>query len=180
MKSKPAKTFRDEDNAGIYRDVRMKDEVTPDMVPPTAQGYFRIPAVWIGSPPATECEFDQSSYSEVVLERQLKSGIFAIALRDGTFLFDFTESKIAPLTIIPGVSYPDAPKPWKIIPENTKAYRLAEERAILRSRLLNVHQLFLSDARRLVDKTGAMIGYPVSPWNMIDSISRYRRFGSGS
>jgi hypothetical protein len=86
-------------------------------------------------------------------------------------LFAFTECALAPLTVMPGFSKLDT-KPYKVIEENAKAYWLAEERSILRSRLLNVHQLLLSDARARTDGVPAEWGYPVSPWNMIESIRR--------
>lgn len=172
-KNRP-KAYRDEQNPDIYRDPANLGKLEPDRVPPVVQGYFRIPAVWIGEEPETGSKsFNHSSFSAVVVHKKLACGIFAFALRDGTFMFDFTNSKFAPVTVVPGFSYPDAPKPWTIPPENSEQYWLAEKRAILRSRLLNVHQLFLSDAERSVDKTSAAIGYPISPWNMIEGISRH-------
>ncbi|MBL4907146.1 MAG: hypothetical protein JKX94_06810 [Sneathiella sp.] len=172
--AKHPKTFRDEKNEHIYRDPANKDKLKPDRTPPAVHGYFRIPAVWVGNAPDQEVQcYEDRSYSEVVFEKELSCGIFAYALRDGTFLFDFSKSTIAPMTVIPGFSYPDAPKPWGIIPENAEKYWLAEERAILRSRLLNVHQLLLGNAEREIDRVSATKGYPVSPWNMIEQMGRH-------
>lgn len=173
MSPKLPKAYRDSQNPSIYRDPQNLWKLEPDRVPPVVQGYFRLPAVWIGEGPATtgRTKYDPAFNSEVKVEEKLRCGIIARALRDGTFLFNFAESLLAPITVIPGFSYPAEPKPWQAYPDAVQAERLAEQRAIFRSRLLNVHQLLLSEAEREVDRQGAMTGFPVTPWTMIDSIN---------
>lgn len=82
--------------------------VVPDRVSASVEGYFRIPAIWIGATPHPDTvrELNPDIHHEIVLEKTLSCGIEVCILRDGTFLFDFTSWSLAPQTIITGYKMP--------------------------------------------------------------------------
>ncbi len=84
--------------------------IEPDRVSPAVEGYFRIPAVWIGAAPdpANARVLRPSVHHAVVLRKDLSCGIRVRVRRDGTFLFDFSSWAHAPTVTIPGYRRPGA------------------------------------------------------------------------
>ena len=82
--------------------------IRPDTVTPAVEGYFRIPAVWIGEKPddASVLKLNPSIHHAAVVEKDLRSGIKIRVQRDGTFLFDFSSWEHAPQIVIPGYRTP--------------------------------------------------------------------------
>jgi len=139
--------------------------VVPDRVSPVVEGYFRIPAIWVGQEPRSS---DVRALNPVVhhapvLEQRLACGITARVQRDGLFLFDFSAFPAAPITLIPGYVHPDPPyQPPK---EHQAAEQSAEQIAVFRAQIMNAHQACLTTAERLVMGRGAAMGFPVNAWN---------------
>ena len=84
--------------------------VEPDRVNAVVEGYFRIPAVWIGSAPSNPAaETGMSLGGQIALRATLSCGIEAYAMRNGLFLFDFLKSNIAQVLRVPGFERPPTP-----------------------------------------------------------------------
>ena len=91
MEEPPSGYRRPEDEA-LFRQQTEDTSIEPDLVTPAVEGYFRIPAVWVGQePPRRSGHSDQSSESDrEVLRQHLSCGIEACVKENGTFLFDFS------------------------------------------------------------------------------------------
>lgn len=141
--------------------------IQPDMVAPTVEGYFRIPAIWVGEAPRPETVrvLTPRIHHERVFETNMTCGIKVQVQRDGMFLFDFTEWKPAPMVIIPGYRKPNENGPYQPTAEHQKAEELAEQYAVLRAQVMNVHQACLTSSERFVRNRSAMMGFPVTAWN---------------
>ena len=144
--------------------------IEPDRVNAVVEGYFRIPAVWIGSAPA-----NPAAETGIVLGRQvtykvtLRCGIDAYAMRNGLFLFDFLRSRIAGVVRVPGYERPAAlpytpPKPHAL------AEAKAEQVSLLRAQIMNVHQACLISSECVVKHRSAAMGFPITAWSTLHSI----------
>lgn len=144
--------------------------VEPDRVNAVVEGYFRIPAVWVGSAPA-----DPSIEKGLVLGRQiahratLGCGIEAYAMRNGMFLFDFLRSSIGEVVRVPGYE-----RPVTLPFTRPRAYQVAEGKAeqvsLLRAQIMNVHQACLISSESIVRHRSAAMGFPVTAWNTVRSL----------
>lgn len=145
----------------------MSDQEMVAMVRPPVEGYFRIPAVWVGSEPSSQVEY-AASRTKVACEYTFKCGLVARALQNGTFLFDFLESTIAPVIVIPG---------WTLGPERkvprsvNEAEKQAEAAAHLRAQILSAHQACINSSESVVMGRGAHAGFPLAPWATMKAIS---------
>ena len=79
----------------LFRQFTDDPSICPDTITPAVEGYFRIPAVWLGEAPddASVSNLNPQVHHAVVVEKDLRSGIKVRAQRDGTFLFDFSSWK---------------------------------------------------------------------------------------
>lgn len=157
--------YRDENQAHLYRTLSTDSTIVPDRVSPAVEGYFRIPAIWVGEEPdpASVRALNPPIHHARLLRKVLRCGIIAHVQRDGTFLFDFQDWPLAPVVTIPGYH---APQPHHRIPvEHTKAEELAESYAVLRAQVMNTHQACLTTAESVVKRRGAAMGFPVTAWN---------------
>jgi hypothetical protein len=147
--------------------------IEPDRVSPSIEGYFRIPAVWIGDEPhpSTVRVLNPSVHHQIVLRKKLRCGIEARVRRDGTFLFDFSAWPLAPTIIIPGFRKPSAPGPHRIPRETSRAEEKAESHAVLRAQVMNAHQACLTTSESVVKRRGAMTGFPITAWNTHKAIT---------
>lgn len=61
----------------IYRSKSAEPSIQLDMISPAVEGYFRIPAIWVGEEPAPETAkaLNPSIHHQIVLKRTLKAGI---------------------------------------------------------------------------------------------------------
>lgn len=142
----------------------------PDRVNAVVEGYFRIPAVWVGTAPA-----DPALETGMVLGRQiaykttLGCGIDAYVMRNGLFLFDFLRSRIAGVVRIPGYVRP-AVTPYSPPRPHALAEARAEQVSLLRAQMMNVHQACLISSEYVVMHRSAAMGFPITAWSALHSI----------
>ena len=138
--------------------------IIPDTVTAAVEGYFRIPAVWIGEKPddATVRKLDSSVHHEVILEKDLCSGIKVRVQRDGTFLFDFSSWEHAPQIMIPGYRTPGPGIPHRQPTETADATIKSEKYAVLRAQVMNVHQACVATSERILKHRSSLIGLPLT------------------
>lgn len=165
--------FRLPEDHSLFEQPSDDPALTPDRVSPAIEGYFRIPAVWIGDAPqddAVRC-VNPAVHHQIVLTMTLKCGIEARVQRDGTFWFDFATWAPAPQIVIPGYRRPDPEGPWRIPRFHQEADDQAEEYAVVRARVMNAHQACLTSSEAVVRGRGAMMGFPVTVWSTEKGIS---------
>jgi len=139
----------------------------PDRVNAVVEGYFRIPAVWIGQAPPTGTSGISVSRT-VVVKKVLPCGIEAYAMRNGQFLFDFLKSRVGEVVRAPGFRIESMPytKPHATV----KAHEKAEQISLLRTQIMNVHQAFLTSAEIELRRRSAAMGFPITAWATDSSI----------
>ena len=95
--------YRSPEDESLFKKPTDDPAIRPDRVSPAVEGYFRIPAVWIGKEPDPKSVsiLNPQIHHAVVLEKNLSCGIKVRVQRDGTFLFDFSSCPIAPQVVIP-------------------------------------------------------------------------------
>lgn len=126
MSSRAPVGYRDPAHEELYRTAGIDPRVQKDYFSPSIEGYFHLPAVWVGARPQPEpTRFDARIHHEVVLSRKLSCGIETRVFRDGHFLFDFESWPTAPQILIPGYTKPQ-PDGGCEVPAATT---LAEEKA---------------------------------------------------
>ena len=140
--------------------------IKSDTITPTVEGYFRLPAVWIGDRPDDESvlTFDPLIHHSVVIDRDLDCGIKVRAYRDGTFLFDFSTWRHAPQIEIPGYRHPGPGKPHRQPTETEVAVDRSEKFAVLRAQVMNVHQACIASSQMILNRSSSGMGLPlISP-----------------
>ena len=144
-----------------------------DRVTAAVEGYFRIPAVWVGELPAPESvlTLNKQIHHAVVLRKNLDSGIEVVVQRDGTFLFDFSSWSHAPQVIIPGYRILKPKGPYRAPSESSSAESKAEAYAVLRAQVMNVHQSCLSTSEQQVKHRSALMGFPVTAGNTLKGLT---------
>jgi hypothetical protein len=147
--------------------------IEPDRVSPAVEGYFRLPAVWVGDEPEPETVLvlNPNIHHALVFKQKLRCGIEVRVQRDGAFLFDFSSWPLAPTIVIHGYKKPDPEKSYRVPREHTREEEKAEAYAILRAQVMNVHQACLTTSESVVKKRGATMGNPVTAWNTLKAIS---------
>ena len=148
----------------IFQEPSDDPTIHSDTVTPAVEGYFRVPPIWVGEEPndASSLNFDPTVHYEVVIEKDLLSGIPVRILRDGTFLFDFSSWKIAPQIMIPGYRIANPHGPHRRPFETEKAEQDSEKYAVLRAQAMNVHQSCLTTAQWLRHGSSSGIGVPLA------------------
>jgi hypothetical protein len=172
MTSAP-KGYRPSADEAIFRKPTENRAVVPDRVSPAVEGYFRIPAVWIGEAPepAEAAVLNPRVHHTEAVRKRLASGIEVKVQRDGLFLFDFSAWPLAPITVIPGYLIPTLNGPHTIPREHSDAEIRAEDIAVFRAQVMNAHQACLTTSERMVMNRSAMMGFPVNAWNTYKSLS---------
>ena len=145
-------------------------QIEPDRVNAVVEGYFRIPAVWIGSAPANPAvETGMTLGRQVAYKTTLSCGIDAYAMRNGLFLFDFLRSRVAGVVRVPGYE-----RPSKLPYTPPKSHALAEAKteqvSLLRAQMMNVHQACLISSEYVLKRRSAAMGFPMSAWSTLHSI----------
>lgn len=144
--------------------------VEPDRVNAVVEGYFRIPAVWIGSAPASpRVETGMALGRQIAYEKKLSCGIDAYAMRNGLFLFDFLRSRIAGVVRVPGYERPST-LPYTPPKAHAEAGAKAEKVGLLRAQIMNVHQACLISSEFVVMRRSAAMGFPITAWSTLHSI----------
>lgn len=142
----------------------------PDRVNAVVEGYFRIPAVWIGDAPANAAvETGMSLSQQTALKTTLGCGIDAYAMRNGLFLFDFLRSRIAEVVRIPGYERSE-PLPHAPPRSQSLAVAKAEQVSLLRAQIMNVHQACLITSEYVVKSRSTAMGFPITAWSTLHSI----------
>ena len=146
----------------IYQVPSDDPTIRPDTVTPGFEGYFRLPAIWVGERPydTSATTFSPNVHHEIVFEERLRIGIKARVHRDGTFLFDFSSWNAAPQRVIPGyrIKHGTPHRP----PRKTEAAdEDAEKSAVIRAQVMNVHQSCLATAEWQHRKGSIGVGVPV-------------------
>ena len=138
--------------------------IRSDTVTPAVEGYFRIPAVWIGEKPddASVLKLSPQIHHEIVVKKELCSGIEVRVQRDGTFLFNFSSWKHAPQIMIPGYRTPGPQMPHRPPKETADASEKSEKYAVLRAQVMNVHQSCLATSERLIKRRSSQVGLPLT------------------
>jgi hypothetical protein len=157
----------------IYRSRTNDPLIQLDMVAPAVEGYFRIPSIWVGEEPTPETvkRLNPAVHHHIVLKQTLNAGIEVWVQRDGLFLFDFTNYDLAPQVVIPGFRKPNPNGPYRYPVVTETAQRKAEDYAILRAQIMNVHQACLTTAEQIVMRRGAGMGFPIGASSTHKAIS---------
>lgn len=144
--------------------------VEPDRVNAVVEGYFRIPAIWVGSAPANvAAETGMTLGRQIAYKATLNCGIDAYAMRNGLFLFDFLRSRVGEVVRVPGYERPEA-VPYKPPRSHVVAGERAEQVSLLRAQIMNVHQACLISSEYMVRHRSAAMGFPVTAWSTAKSI----------
>ncbi len=138
-----------------------------DSVTAAIEGYFHLPAVWVGKEPPQDSvlNLNEQVHHEVVLTKTLECGIDVRVQRDCTFWFDFAMWPLAPQIEIPGYRIPNTSKPYRLPRSHSEAEKRAEAYAVIRAKVMNVHQACLTSF------DASMRGFPVTAWNTEKAIS---------
>ena len=147
----------------IYQVSTDDPTIRQDGVTPGVEGYFRIPVIWVGERPdaAASATFATNVHHAVVVEEDLRAGIKARVLRDGTFLFDFSSWNLAPQIFIPGYRI-EPGTPHRPPHETESAVQDSEKYAVIRAQVMNVHQSCLATAEWLHRRGSNGVGVPVA------------------
>ena len=162
--AKMPKGTRSPEDESLFRQPVDDPTIQPDTVTPAVEGYFRIPAVWIGEKPddVSVLELNPQIHHAVVVKQDLGSGIKVSVQHDGTFLFDFSSWKHAPQILIPGYKTPGPGIPHRQPNETEDAVSKSERYAVLRAQVMNVHQSCLATAERLIKRSSSGMGLPLT------------------
>lgn len=165
--------YRDPNHEMLYKQCVRDPRIQMDMVSPSVEGYFRIPAVWIGQKPDPDSvlKLNPSVHHEVIFSKILTCAIEVRVQRDGLFLFNFSKWSVAPQVIIPGYTKPNGNGPNQVPRFHTVAEEKAEDYAVLRAQAMNAHQACLTAAESHVKQRGAAMGHPVTAWSTEKAIT---------
>ena len=164
---------RREVDVSLFRQQSDDPTIKPDTVTPAVEGYFRIPAVWVGDKPddASVLKVNPSVHHAVVVDKDLSSGIKVRVQRDGTFLFDFTTWDHAPQIEIPGYRTPGPGIAHRQPSETEEAVSKSERYAVLRTQVMNVHQACMATAEQLVKHRSAEMGLPLTAADLLKGLT---------
>lgn len=141
----------------------------PEQISPSVEGYFRLPAIWVGYAPPDPAvrKLNPAIHHETVFFGTVSENLAVRVRRDGLFLFDFSKWSRAPTQRIPGYEVVEG----QAVPSHvTAAEEKAEDYASVRAQLMNVHQACLSTAEYLVfHRSAAATGIPVDSASAIKS-----------
>lgn len=156
--------FRSAEDESLFKTPTTDLSIVPDSITAPIEGYFRLPAVWVGEMPVSDSVLilNPEIHHAVVLNKILDCGIEARVLRDGTFLFDFSSWCTAPQLEIPGYKIPDLKEPYKPFRPSFEAEEVAEGYAVTRKQVMNVHQACLATSEQTVKFRSATMGIPLT------------------
>ena len=178
---KAPRGVRKPEDEPLFRKPSDDPTIAPDTVSPAVEGYFRVPAIWVGEEPSIDSEsrFNPQVHHEVVFKKTLSAGIGIRVLRDGTFLFDFSSWETAPQVKMLGYRHPGPGEPFRLPVESEEAEQAAEDYAVVRARAMNVHQACMATSVELITGRSQQMGLPVDATNTLKGLtfdvgSRYR------
>lgn len=165
--------FRSAEDEPLFKKLANDPAIVPDTITPGVEGYFRIPAVWIGEipDPTSVHVLNPQIHHALVLAKHLRCGIQVRVQRDGTFLFDFSSWSHAPQIEIPGYRIPNPKDSYKQPKETSSAESKSEEHAVLRAQVMNVHQSCVATSEKVVKRRSAQMGFPVAAYNTLKGLT---------
>ena len=155
---------RNPDEEYLFKQPTSDPTIKPDKITAAVEGYFRLPAIWVGEPPEENSvlQLNPQVHHSAVITRPLNCGISVRALRDGTFLFDFSDWPPAKRVEIPGYRTPGLQVPHYPAKEHEEAEQRAERIAAFRAQVMNVHQACLATSQWLLRRNSTGVGLPVT------------------
>lgn len=159
-----ARGYRSPEDEPLFKQATDDLSIHPDTVTAGVEGYFRVPAIWIGEQPkdTVVSGLNPETHEAEVIARQLQAGIEVRVLRDGTFLFDFASWNPAPQIVIPGYRVSAVGLPHRPPAETEDASSRSERYAVLRAQAMNVHQSCLATSEWLLRGTSHGVGLPLT------------------
>lgn len=150
-----------------YQTESWGDEIAPHSISPLVEGYYRLPAVWLGREPEEQeqLKFDARVHCELVVERKLQCGVSAKAFRNGMFLFDFSAWEEGPSVFVPGFTKPANARSYKYPDRTQRAEGRAETIAVKRAQAMNAHQACMATAERILRAGSGMMGFALTAWS---------------
>ncbi|MXW59002.1 MAG: hypothetical protein F4X68_10010 [Acidimicrobiia bacterium] len=160
--------YRNPEDEPLFKRATNDPSICPDTVTASVEGYFRVPAIWIGEEPSDTAASRQSvDLQAEVVSRQLRAGIEVRVLRDGTFLFDFASWDLAPPIVIPGYRVPSPGMPHRVPLATEEASSKSEQYAVLRAQTMNVHQSCLATSEWMLSRSSHDVGLPLTAANTL-------------
>ena len=171
--NKIPKAHRSPHDEPLFKQPTGDPAIVPDRVSPAVEGYFRIPAVWIGREPDPQSvsALNPNVHHAIVLKRTLRCGIEVWVQFDGTFLFDLSSWPLAPQITVPGYRSPGLGISYTMPKETFDAERKAENFAVFRAQAMNVHQACLMASERTLKGSSGSMPLPVTSWNTHKAIT---------
>ena len=156
--------FRAPEDEPLFKQETEDPAIVPDKMTASVEGYFRIPAIWVGEKPDSNAQvsLNKAIRQPVVFTTTLSSGIEVRVLRNGTFLFDFSSWPYAPQIKIPGYRIPDPSAPYRQPEETSDAENRAEGYAVIRAGVMNIHQVCMLTAWWNAKRSSTQIGNPIA------------------
>jgi hypothetical protein len=144
--------------------------VVPASSSASVEGYYRLPAVWVGEmpEPSNVSTLNPPVHHATAFDGQAAESLKVRVQRNGLFLFDFSSWPHALPVHIPSYTSGN-PVPKRIHEAEIKA----EETSVYRARIMNVHQAFMATAEQICGEAG-MMGFPVHAWNTYKSRDMHR------
>jgi hypothetical protein len=137
--------------------------VVPASSSASVEGYYRLPAVWVGEmpEPSSVLMLNRSVHHAAAFDGQVAENLRVRVLRNGLFLFDFSSWPHALPVHIPSYTQICGDP----LPERVREAQIrAEDISVYRARVMNVHQAFMATAEQICGEVG-MMGFPVHAWN---------------
>jgi len=137
--------------------------VVPASSSASVEGYYRLPAVWVGEMPESSSvlTLNPSVHHAAAFDGQVAENLRVRVQRNGLFLFDFSSWLHAlPVHILSYTEIFGDPVPERI----QEAEIRAEDISVYRARVMNVHQAFMATAEQICGEVG-MMGFPIHAWN---------------
>ena len=173
---------RSPDDEHLFQHPTDDPTIRLDSITAAVEGYFRVPAVWVGARPddASVLKLDPAIHHAEVMTEDLRSGIKVRVQRDGTFLFDFSRWPPAPSILIPGYRIPVARMPHRAAKEHETATLKAEAIGVLRVQVMNVHQACLATSQRALTRSSSGVGLPLTSHDTLKGMTfnEALRYGS--
>ena len=157
----------------LFRGPSDDPSIKPDTITAAIEGYFRIPAVWVGEKPDDETvlRLNPAVHHAVVIEKNLRSGIKVRVYRDGTFLFDFSSWTQAPQILIPGYRIPGPGISHRPPTETEDANIESEKYALLRLQVMNVYQACVATSEKVVKRRSSSMGLPLTSGDVLRGLT---------
>jgi hypothetical protein len=146
--------------------------VVPASSSASVEGYYRLPAVWVGEmpEPSSVVTLNPPVHHATAFEGQAAEKLRVRVQRNGLFIFDFSSWPNALPVHFPSYTSISGKSVRKDISE---AETKAEDISIYRARIMNAHQAFMATAEQICDGGVGMMGFPVHAWNTYKAMNMH-------